>query len=152
VIADKRNKRAGELKTQRMMHNPDGTERVACAGDHIIKDFGSRTNVWRYPIGGSNTATDGHISSEHKARMPESVAEGLIISFSKPNDLVFDPFAGAGTTLKMALLNNRQFLGMEVSAEYVEIIRRRLEHAGKKDRRKRLDSFLSRFSRPESAA
>ena len=60
---------------------------------------------------------------------PESLAEDLIVSFSKPNDLVFDPMAGSGTTLKMALLNNRKYLGMEIHDEYVELIRRRLKHA-----------------------
>lgn len=58
--------------------------------------------------------------------MPEQMAEDHILSWSRVGDLVFDPFAGAGTTLKMALLNHRRYLGFEINPKYVEIARRRL--------------------------
>ena len=61
--------------------------------------------------------------------MPESLAEDLIITYSKPGDLVFDPFAGAGTTLKMALLNQRQWLGVEIFDEYLDLIEKRIKLA-----------------------
>lgn len=38
-------------------------------------------------------------------------------------------FAGAGTALKMALLNHRRYLGFEINPQYVEIARRRLTEA-----------------------
>jgi site-specific DNA-methyltransferase (adenine-specific) len=61
--------------------------------------------------------------------MPEAMAQDLIISWSKPGDLVFDPMCGAGTTCKMALLNNRRYLGMEVFDRYCEIARERVRLA-----------------------
>ena len=145
VIRDKRNRRAGAIKSQRLTREPDGTEKVACGGNHVIPEFGLRTNVWQYPVGGCHTATDGALSRDHPARMPESVAEDLIISYSTPNDVVFDPMAGAGTTLKMAMLNNRRFLGMELNAGYVKTIRKRLAHAETKCRPKKVAAFMNRF-------
>jgi len=41
--------------------------------------------------------------------------------------LVLDAFMGSGTTGKMALKNNRRFIGIEISPEYVEIAKRRLD-------------------------
>ena len=58
---------------------------------------------------------------------PEALANDHIISWSNEGDIVLDPFMGSGTTGKMALLNNRKFIGIELSPEYVEIARKRIE-------------------------
>ena len=89
----------------------------------IVKDkYGKRGNIWKY-------ATHVHqdkIAHEHPAIFPEKLAEDHILSWTNPDDLVFDPMCGSGTTGKMALLNNRQFIGVDISAEYVAIARERL--------------------------
>ena len=41
--------------------------------------------------------------------------------------LVVDPFLGSGTTAKMCMENNRNYIGSEISKEYCEIIQKRLE-------------------------
>jgi site-specific DNA-methyltransferase (adenine-specific) len=46
------------------------------------------------------------------------------------NDLVLDIFAGSGTTLKMAALNQRKFLGFDISPKYVRLAKRRLKESG----------------------
>ncbi len=51
-----------------------------------------------------------------------------IISWSNENDIVFNPFMGSGTTAKMAMLNNRKFIGCELSENYCEIIKERFEN------------------------
>lgn len=38
------------------------------------------------------------------------------------------PMAGSGTTLKMAKLNNRNYIGIEISSEYIDIINKRLQN------------------------
>ena len=48
----------------------------------------------------------------------------------KRDDLVFDPMCGSGTVGKMALLHGRQFIGVDISAEYIEIARERLNLQG----------------------
>jgi site-specific DNA-methyltransferase (adenine-specific) len=73
--------------------------------------------------------------------MPEPMAEDHIVSWSRPGDLVFDPMCGAGTTIKMAMLNNRRYLGMEIEERHCEIARERLRLATGEHKR-RLDEFL----------
>jgi len=62
--------------------------------------------------------------------MPEAMAQDHILVWSKVNDLVLDIFAGSGTTLKMAALNQRKFLGFDISAKYVRLAKRRLKELG----------------------
>jgi site-specific DNA-methyltransferase (adenine-specific) len=64
----------------------------------------------------------------HPCQMPEAVLERIIRVSSNPGDLVLDPFAGSGTTLAVARRLRRQYLGMELSDEYAERIRRRLDN------------------------
>ena len=88
-------------------------------------EYGRRTNVWEYAVGYGSASKD-KIAHQHPAIFPEKLAEDHILSWTNPDDLVFDPMCGSGTTGKMALLNNRQFIGVDISAEYVAIARERL--------------------------
>ena len=45
---------------------------------------------------------------------------------SNEGDVVLDPFMGSGTTAKMALLNNRHYIGFDVSEEYCQIAQERV--------------------------
>ena len=91
-----------------------------------IGEFGIRNNIWRY-ITGKNNSTKDEIAFKHPAIFPENLAEDHIISWSNSNDLIYDPFTGSGTTLKMALLNNRNFIGSEISKEYTHIAQQRIQ-------------------------
>ena len=62
----------------------------------------------------------------HPCQMPEGVLERIIRVASNPGDLVIDPFAGSGTTLAVAKKLGRRFLGCELSDEYAEGVRKRL--------------------------
>lgn len=84
-----------------------------------------KKNVWTYPVGRHHTSSDDE-AFEHPATFPEKLAEDHILSWTNPGDVVLDIFAGSGTTLKMAMLNERQFIGFDISDEYVEIAKRRL--------------------------
>jgi len=81
------------------------------------KPFGKRTNIWKI---------DPQKKSEHPAPFPEHLAHDHIISWSNENDVVFDPFMGSGTTGKMALLNNRKFIGIEKDETYFKIAQDRI--------------------------
>jgi site-specific DNA-methyltransferase (adenine-specific) len=59
--------------------------------------------------------------------MPEAVLERIIRVSSSPGDLVLDPFAGSGTTLAVARRLRRRYLGIELSPEYAQRIRERLQ-------------------------
>lgn len=91
-----------------------------------LNEFKSRNNIWEYAVGLGGTTSD-KIAFQHPAVYPEKLAEDHILSWSNPGDLVFDPMAGSGTTLKMALKNNRNYLGVDISKDYVGIILKRLE-------------------------
>lgn len=65
----------------------------------------------------------------HPAPFPEQLANDHIISWSNPGDIVFDPFMGSGTTGKMALLNGRNFIGIELDKEYFAIAENRIRQA-----------------------
>ena len=82
----------------------------------VIKSTKKKSNIWMYS---QNNGIDRMV--KHKAQFPEQLASDHILSWSNENDLVLDPFMGSGTTAKMALVNNRNFIGFEINAEYVDM-------------------------------
>lgn len=66
----------------------------------------------------------GHLA--HPCPFPEEIPHRLIQLYSFPGDLVLDPFAGSGQTLKVAKHLARHFLGYETMKNYVEYAKRRL--------------------------
>lgn len=65
--------------------------------------------------------------TEHPTQKPEGLIERIILASSNENDLVVDPFAGSGTTLRVCQQLNRQSIGIELSSEYVSLIESRLK-------------------------
>ena len=63
----------------------------------------------------------------HGCQMPEQLLGRIIRISSNPGDLVVDPFAGSGTTLAVAKKLGRQYLGVELSKDYVSRIQARLD-------------------------
>lgn len=88
---------------------------------YIQDDFKFRSNVWAINRPKKNNG--------HPAVFPEQLANDHILSWSNPGDVVLDPFMGSGTTAKMAILNNRNYIGFEISREYCEIAEKRIEEA-----------------------
>lgn len=66
----------------------------------------------------------------HPAEKPVNLLEYLIKESSDPEAIVFDPFAGSGSTLVAAKNTNRRYLGIEIDKSYVDIANRRLNHEG----------------------
>src|SRR6266403_448452 len=95
-----------------------------------IPDFSPRNNIWKYNTG-KGYSTKDDIAFGHPAIFPEELAKDHILSWSNDGDVVYDPFSGSGTTAKVALLNNRNYIGSELSVEYCEIITERLKKYGK---------------------
>jgi DNA modification methylase len=115
-IEDKENTAGGRVQKKDLCINK-GKQKDG-VGTFVRKHFGRRTNIWRVAIGESNG---------HPAIFPEKLAEDHILSWSNEGDIILDPMAGSGTTLKMAKKNNRNYIGIEISQEYIEIINKRLE-------------------------
>jgi DNA modification methylase len=76
----------------------------------------------------SNVWTMGHAYKNygHPAVFPELLAENHIRTWTNLNDLIFDPFMGSGTTAAMALKTERNFIGCDISEEYVKIANERI--------------------------
>ena len=81
-------------------------------------------NIWGYQVGRGKSSNDD--IWQHPATFPEQLANDHIISWSNEGDTVLDPFMGSGTTGKMALLNNRNFIGIEKDDKYFEIAKNRI--------------------------
>lgn len=124
-LRDKPNKEAGKMKVF-WNRRKDGS--FADRKKTKVNPFGFRSSVWQYATGKHITAKEDY-AFDHPALMPEQMAEDFILSWSKVGDLAFNPFAGGGTVMKMALLNHRRYLGFEINPKYVEIAQRRLKEA-----------------------
>ena len=81
-------------------------------------------NVWEYVVG--KNAIDQE-SKNHPAPFPYALAKDHIISWTNEGDLVFDPMCGSGTTCVAALDNKRNFIGIDISSEYCELAKKRVD-------------------------
>ncbi len=88
----------------------------------ITKNTKYRDNIFEYSIGHKKQETGCH-----SAPFPEKLAEDHILSWSNEGDTILDPMCGSGTTLKMAKKNNRNYIGIEISKEYIKIAEARLQ-------------------------
>ena len=104
------------LDERQAMRAPEGITYMA------TKATKYHPNVFTYSLGGQKTG--------HPAVFPDKLAEDQIISWSNEGDMVFDPFMGSGTTGKMAILNNRNFIGIEKVKEYYDIALKRIDDVG----------------------
>ena len=93
--------------------------------DYNIKEEKIKGNTWEYGIGWSASTTDKN-AFQHPAIFPDKLAEDHIISWTNEGDLVLDIFCGSGTTCKMAKLNRRKFIGIDISEDYCKIARERV--------------------------
>ena len=106
LICDKKNKWAGHKDFSGKLKNP-------------VPDFSPRNNIWKF-----TTSFNG--VKGHPAVFPEQLVIDHLLSWSNAGALIYDPFMGSGTTAKMAALNNRNYIGSEISEEYCDIIKERL--------------------------
>ena len=121
LIADKKNKWAGWTNWgQNTQYDIDGNI-VKTSNIKPVPEYSLRNNIWKY-----NNAFNDKIV-KHPAVFPELLAQDCILSWSIEGDTVLDPFMGSGTTAKMALLNNRNYIGFELNQEYYNGIIKRLD-------------------------
>lgn len=78
--------------------------------------------IWNIPIPGKGDLAFG----EHSAIMPEEIVRRCVRLFTFVGDVVLDPFAGSGTTLKVAKELERNFVGYEISKSYEDVIKLKL--------------------------
>ena len=110
--------------TSQIKANGDSrTDRKEARKGMIVNEYKILTNIWDCSSVHKNEKT------KHPAQFPEKLAQDHILSWSNENDIVLDPFMGSGTTAKMAKLNNRNYIGFEISKEYCDMANTRVQYA-----------------------
>lgn len=120
LIQDRKNVSFGRKVTGTDRDANGLTKKASCFGQSI-KEFGIRWNVWKV------NSVKGNVKVNHPAMFPEQLAHDHIISWSNEGDTVLDCFLGSGTTGKMAKQLNRNFIGIEISQEYLDIAKQRID-------------------------
>jgi len=91
------------------------------------KDERKMDNVWLMNTGFMRTTKD-KIAYKHPAIFPDELAKRHILSWSNEGDIVLDCFMGSGTTGKIAKQLKRNFIGIEISEEYMNIATERINN------------------------
>lgn len=127
----KKNATAGAVRHSRKFRNTDG-EMVAAFNGKPINEYGIENNIWLIK-NGMNKSTKDEVAFKHPAIFPEELALKHIITWTKENDLVYDPFMGSGTTAKLAIQLGRNWIGSELDEGYSKICLERIENIQKDD-------------------
>ncbi len=91
-----------------------------------LKKEKTKNNIWYYAVGLGGSTKDKE-AFEHPAVFPEQLALDHILSWSNEGDLILDPMCGSGTTCKMAFLCNRNFIGIDISEQYINVAQKRIK-------------------------
>lgn len=122
LISDRRNKWEGS-QVHGTSRAKDGTTfRKSNDKKSSVSEFGVRFNVWEQITEKSN-------KTGHPAVFPMQLVTDHILSWSNEGDTILDCFMGSGTTGKMAVLNNRNFIGIELDKGYFDIAEKRINEA-----------------------
>lgn len=97
---------------------PDGS--TLKEPSYVSSEYGQRFNIWDFfPVRQQG-------EDKHPAPFPEALVRDHILSWSNEGDTVLDPFLGSGTTGKVAVSLNRNFIGCEISEEYMAMAAERI--------------------------
>lgn len=96
-----------------------------------------RRNVWQM-------STESATRVNHPAPFPVELPYRLILLFTKKGDVVLDPFMGSGSVAIACVLSGRNYVGYDISEEYVQIAKNRIENAIAKKHTKTLEAFVKK--------
>jgi DNA modification methylase len=125
LIKDKKNRWAGSSNFGESSNRQKDGE-LEKKKKIVVAEYGIRSNIFRYSTGAGYSSED-NIAFKHPAIYPERLAADNIFSWSNEGDLVYDCFMGSGTTAKMAHLLKRNWIGSEISQEYVDLAYKRID-------------------------
>ncbi len=101
-------------------------------GEELLSKHALLTSIWRFPPERNNP---------HPAPFPIELPTRIIYSILNENDgIVIDPYSGSGTTLVASKLLNKNFIGIDISQEYIKLSLERLENCEKE--RNKLEAEL----------
>ena len=95
-----------------------------------LEELPKKTNSeWPQSLDGNDSRGAEPRQNFHPTVKPTSLMEYLIKLVTPPNGIVLDPFTGSGSTGKAAILQGFDFIGIEMTEEYLPIIEGRFRHA-----------------------
>ena len=109
----------GRVHTSRTYRRKDGNIKQA---NGIINDTKCIGTVWYLPSGKQDK-----LKHQHPGTFHDAIPYNMIRAFTEPGDLVLDPMVGSGTTAIAALSLDRHFLGIDISKDYCELARQRVD-------------------------
>lgn len=94
------------------------------------------------------TVFSGNI--DHPTQKDARILTPLVEAFTRPGQLVLDPFAGSGSTLLAAAVTGRCYLGIELERQYCDLARNRLARVERRDAVQMSPRAVDRDSRVDS--
>lgn len=98
----------------------------------IMKEYNGgkqMKSVWNIPLcTGNERLKDKNGNKIHSTQKPEELLKRIILSTTKKNDVVLDPFFGTGTTGAVAKMFNRNFIGIEKEQIYIDYAKKRIDN------------------------
>jgi site-specific DNA-methyltransferase (adenine-specific) len=107
-------------KSEQYYYNYEASKEVGLNGE-----FRNRRTVWNI-----NTQV---FQKAHFATFPQKLIEPCVLISSKPGDFILDPFFGSGTVGVVCIQNKREYVGIELNPEYIEIAANRLGILGSRE-------------------
>ena len=93
----------------------------------VLNDDLQMRSDWTIPIcSGAERMKDENGEKAHSTQKPEALLHRVLVSSTKPGDVVVDPFFGSGTTGAVARRLGRSFIGIERDPNYARIARERI--------------------------
>ena len=114
-------KHAGKSMTGCATRKTDGT--TFKSKEVTINDLKCPGTIWDYANGGDKNK----LKRKHPAVFPDKIPNDLIRVFCPENGLVLDPMCGSGSTIVQSVKNNRNFIGIDIEKDYIEIVKERLK-------------------------
>jgi site-specific DNA-methyltransferase (adenine-specific) len=125
-IHDRPNKQFGK-RSRATVRRGKGETLVATDKVFTVRQYGRRGSVWPLEVGGGKQGGEGVV---HPAKMSLQLALDCLRTWTTEDSCVGDICLGSGTSLvAAAMLGRRKGIGCDVSAEYCQIARRRIEAA-----------------------
>ncbi len=114
-------KHGGKIMTGSGNRRTDGTTSKTVT--RAINPMKCRGTVWDYMMAGDKNP----LKRKHPATFPDKIPYDFIQCFCPLSGIVLDPFVGCGSTIVMAKRLNRHFVGIDISEEYCDLAKKRLE-------------------------
>jgi len=125
--ANKKEKNAGLSDFEDSVSRTTYGNRVcSVCNKHELQTNIERRCVCKNPVWGDARLTP--TKNTHPTVKPIAIMKALIEDFTDEETVVFDPFTGSGSTGIATVMNNRTFIGCELTPEYIPLAKARIEH------------------------